>query len=581
MHEIHPRGSAALRNIRGRLRSQAGAFDLPSILVGVVVVGILAAGVLAAVFGVIPFAQDNAAKQNLDSIRTAEGVAKANLNGYKGKADLVGGGLISDAATIGAVTNAAGSCYVGLSKSATGKVYYSTDKNNEAKLLAADTDTGCVDAATLGDATTSVGGLPTGPVAGGPTPGGPTVTPTAYDFDGDNVLNTFDPSPRGETTQRLAGFGGNWAGELGTTVDTTNPTNSIMQGTIGGQRIGLLSENTGSYHACGTLEATGELYCWGENNNGQLGNGTPSREELPVKVLGLDGKVISQVITNGYGTCAIADNEPFCWGGGNLISSTQNLAPVAVDTGGVLTGKTITKLVGGNQFACVLADGTPYCWGYNNYGQLGYGDTAPHFTPVPVVTSGVLAGKTITDLGAYNRGACAIADGSAFCWGTNDDGELGNGTLVNSSVPTAVIGLGGKTVTSIAGGYDTVCAVASGAAYCWGTRVGTMIGDGQNPSYAYDPDTYQALPSNYAPEPIAVDMTGALAGKTVTHIDMGDSHVCVLASEAPYCWGEGDLGGGYVTAASPIAVGGSLAAGNKTVGLWTTGGSTIFSYIAS
>lgn len=589
MNEVRRRGNAVPAFWKA-IRSQSGAFDLPSILVGVVVVGILAAGVLAALFGVIPFAQDNAARQDLDAVRTAQGVAKSRLDGFKDKPGLLSNKLIGDRTTIGVAADSAGSCYVGLSKSATGKVYIATNRDTEPRPLTETApDTDCLDAEALDPILDGIGGLPTAPVpGGGSTPAGPIVTPTAYDFDGDRIVNAFDPTPRGETSQHLAGFGGNWGSELGTTNDTTATTGYIIQGPLAGQRIGLLSENTGSYHACGTLESSGELYCWGDNWAGQLGNGTTTDSAEPVKVVGLDGKVITQVVTNGYNTCAIADGAPYCWGNYSLIGDDSVLAPTAVDTAGVLAGKTITKLIGGNQFACVLADGAPYCWGDNQFGELGIGASgydAQSYTPTAVNITGALAGKTITDLGASNGGPCAIADGAAFCWGRGDSGTIGNGTrLTENPLPVAVQGLDGKTVTAIAGGYSNTCAVADGAAYCWGQRTGdysNMIGDGTRHTYSF----VSPYDENYAMVPVAVDASGALAGKTVTHVDMGDSHVCVIASDAPYCWGTwestdpGSDDYGYVETFSPVAVGGALAAGNKTVGLWTEGGSTIFSYI--
>lgn len=415
-----------------------------------------------------------------------------------------------------------------------------------------------------------------------PSPDGSSFPKTANDIDGDGVYNAFDTSPRGETSQHLAGFGGNWSYELGTTQDTTSTTDYIMQGPLAGQRIGLLSENTGSYHTCGTLESTGTLYCWGYNSDGQLGRGIETYQESdPAPVSGLDGKFVSQVVTNGYSTCAIADGAPYCWGNINYSSS-----PVAVDISGALAGKTITKLVGGNLFACVLADGAPYCWGNSPRPFLGNGTTGNSTAPVAVDTTGALSGKTITDLFAGNSQACvSVSGGGAYCWGDNDNAQIGNGTREDALVPTAVSGLSG-TVTVMAGGYSNMCAVADGKAYCWGGNTGSgynMIGDGTLHTYSWDPVTYETLPSNFNMTPTAVDTSGVLAGKTVTHVDMGDSHVCVIADEAPYCWGEWESSeagsdGYYMDTASPATVGGSFAAGNRTVGLWTEGGSTIFSY---
>lgn len=188
MTAAHCRGRS-VRAFWKALRSQTGAFDLPSILVGVVVVGILTAGVLAAVFGVIPFAQDNAAKQDLDSVRTAEGVAKSRLNGFKDKPGLLSGGLMTDADTLAVGTNTDASCYVGISKSATGTVFYNSDKTTKPEILTPTTDTGCVDAAARDSLVDEVGGYgPTTPVGG------------SNDTDGDGIPNSEDPTPNGDGT---------------------------------------------------------------------------------------------------------------------------------------------------------------------------------------------------------------------------------------------------------------------------------------------------------------------------------------------------------------------------------------------
>jgi type II secretory pathway pseudopilin PulG len=135
--------SAANVRIADAFKNEAGAFDLPSILVGVVVVGVLTAGVLASIFGVIPFAQDKGAQQDLGAIVTAEGVYKAQSNGYT---DLDGlkatapagsgraGDLVSDSldATKISVKSSNVGVFAAATKSGSGKVFYLTDANTNA-----------------------------------------------------------------------------------------------------------------------------------------------------------------------------------------------------------------------------------------------------------------------------------------------------------------------------------------------------------------------------------------------------------------------------------------------------------------
>src|SRR5690606_41023107 len=125
-----------------------------------------------------------------------------------------------------------------------------------------------------------------------------------------------------------------------------------------------------------------------------------------------------------------------------------------------------------------------YCWGSGSSGKLGNGSTDSSSVPVAVSTSGVLAGKTVTDISVGSSSACAIADGSAYCWGQNIVGGLGNGSRVDSSVPVAVSTSGvlaGKTVTDISAGQHA-CAVADGEAYCWGSGNSGRLGNGSTDS---------------------------------------------------------------------------------------------------
>lgn len=120
-----------MRESRQLLRSTRGAFDLPSIITAVVVVGILTAGVFAAVFGVIPWAQDNAAKQDLTAVRTAEGVHLTKDGSFHDAAGLAAAQYLPRSEKVDVSVNTARTCYVGLAKSGSGKVFYSTDKSNE------------------------------------------------------------------------------------------------------------------------------------------------------------------------------------------------------------------------------------------------------------------------------------------------------------------------------------------------------------------------------------------------------------------------------------------------------------------
>jgi hypothetical protein len=132
------------------------------------------------------------------------------------------------------------------------------------------------------------------------------------------------------------------------------------------------------------------------------------------------------------------------------------------------------KVSAGTYHTCAIAsNNNGYCWGDNVYGELGNNSTTNSSVPVPVYTGGVLSGLTLKDISAGSYSTCAIAsDNNAYCWGYNPDGELGNNSTTNSSVPVAVYTAGvlsGKTISRIAasqvyGWWN--CASAERKKYC-------------------------------------------------------------------------------------------------------------------
>jgi alpha-tubulin suppressor-like RCC1 family protein len=271
----------------------------------------------------------------------------------------------------------------------------------------------------------------------------------------------------------------------------------------------------------------------------------------------------SSVSAGGAYECSIQIGKGYCWGR-NLTgelgngSSRDSAVPVAVSATGVLGGKTLTQISAGGTEACALdSAGAAYCWGLNFFGSFGDGSTAPSSVPVAVDTSGVLAGKTLIQISSGEDDVCALdSAGAAYCWGFNQNGGLGDGSTAPSSVPVAVDTSGvlaGKTLTQISDGGEFACALdRAGAAYCWGNSGYGELGDGS---------------TTHSPVPVAVDTSGALAGKTLTQISAGDEGVCALdRAGAAYCWGadfDGELGdggaAGFRSTPGPVDTSGALA----------------------
>jgi len=237
---------------------------------------------------------------------------------------------------------------------------------------------------------------------------------------------------------------------------------------------------------------------------------------------------------------------------------------------GALAGKTLTAISTIDDHGLALdAQGGIYAWGNGADGQLGNG-TSPEYTntPVAVQTNGALAGRKVIAIAAgYQHSVALTADGRVFAWGENSAGELGIGNQRDTNVPVAVKmdgALAGKRVTAISAGASFTLALASdGRIYGWGVNFYGQLGYGTN-----------VTRTNV---PVPVDMTGALAGKTVVAIAAGRLHALALTSDGKvFAWGsgnQGELGNGARTNSFvPVAVNTSGVLNGKTVVAISTDG---------
>lgn len=338
------------------------------------------------------------------------------------------------------------------------------------------------------------------------------------------------PSPAPPQDTHLASWGYNSYGALGlgSTNVSESPASLSLPAGMSGKVISEVAAGEG--HACALVE--GAVWCWGWNLVGQLGNGTTTDSRVPVLVEGiLSGKTVTKLTVGNRHACVLADGAPYCWGAGGSgrlgnNSVANSSLPVPVVTSGALAGKTITDIASGDGQSCVVASGAAYCWGFGSRGALGTGSTSSSSVPIAVSATGVLSGKTVTRIASGTGNTCAIASGSAYCWGGNAIfGPLGNGMGTDSLVPVAVTSTGvlsGKTLDSIEGSYLSYCVISNGEAYCWGLNNNGQIGDGT---------TTDAL------SPVAVDKSGAIAGRTVTDISVGATTTCAVADNEAFCWG--------------------------------------------
>ena len=114
---------------------------------------------------------------------------------------------------------------------------------------------------------------------------------------------------------------------------------------------------------------------------------------------------------------------------------------------------------------CAIQDGVAKCWGTGDNGRLGNGNGGHRTIPVSVPG---FSGSRVTGIAAGNEHSCAIVNGAARCWGSGSAGQLGDGEETSSSSPVQVLGFSGSSVTGIAAGNEHSCAIHDGAAKCWG-----------------------------------------------------------------------------------------------------------------
>lgn len=347
-------------------------------------------------------------------------------------------------------------------------------------------------------------------------------------------------------------WGRNNAGQLG---DATTTTRSTLTSVHGGAAYTTIA--SGHDFNCG-LTAAGDAQCWGDNSSGQLGDGSSgtTRPE-PVRVSGTGADPLSFIaIAAGYNhACGLnVTGDAYCWGDdsygqlGDGAAGSISTTPVKV--GG---GLAFTRIAAGNARSCAItATNALYCWGANAGGGLGTA-IGTITTPTLVSSGPFLSVSMHPDSGTQ----CAISSaGAAYCWGIGAHGELGNGSTTANSNAIVLVS-GGLNFRTLAVGGTHVCGLTSaGAAYCWGSGTNGIVG---NPAAAAAQTT-----------PLAV-----VGGHVFSDLVAGTDHSCAHETGSLYCWGvnsDGNLGDGTTTNSStPVKVSntgtgsyvmGGMAAGN-------------------
>ena len=338
-------------------------------------------------------------------------------------------------------------------------------------------------------------------------------------------------------------WGRNDQGELGdgTTTDRLSPV-----AVAGGLRFRQVS--AGFPASCG-VTVDYRAYCWGANELGELGDGTTDQRLRPVAVAG--GHRFRQVSTKFEHTCGLSypDNRAYCWGEnehGALGNGTRtgpqmgNYGPYSSKPVAVARALSYHQMSVGYYHTCgVTTDDFLFCWGYNRDGQVGDGVSGwyrlkPSLIKAPRRFLQVDAGRDYT---------CAVArNARAFCWGNGSFGKLGNGSLAEYHVPTAVAGgLSFERVTT--GAFHACGETTLNVAYCWGSNGLGSVGDGTR--------TDRSIP------------TAVTGGLRFSEVSAGGFHTCGRTPDAvAYCWGDGFAGqlgdGTTISKTEPAPVGGGM-----------------------
>jgi alpha-tubulin suppressor-like RCC1 family protein len=299
------------------------------------------------------------------------------------------------------------------------------------------------------------------------------------------------------------------------------------------------------YNFTCALTPLGKAYCWGQNPFGELGIGVhaPLAEWTPAAVAPLPvvgDLTFASISVGGWHACGLTtDQSVFCWGLGlqrqlgqsgssdvqTCELSAERVTPCATTPTAVSGVPPFRAVYAGGLHTCALTpNGTAYCWGGDRYGQLGDGGgvTAHGLPPTPVAGN-----LTFASLSAGFRHVCGLTtDGKAYCWGYNYHGQLGDGSNVNRDVPVPVAG--DLTFMSLSALVGHTCGLTTtGDAYCWGDNYYGQLGDGSQSA-------------RYVPT--------AVLGGPFTSLLAGEFHTCGVAETgAAYCWGanwNGRLGSG-------------------------------------
>ena len=305
------------------------------------------------------------------------------------------------------------------------------------------------------------------------------------------------------------------------------PTPRAVGGGLKFQRIAA-----GGTHTCGIAQS-GRVHCWGDNQQGQLGDPAISTSSAPIPAL--TASLYSDVVAGDAHTCALrSDGVSVCWGANDY----GQLGIGGAGTGSAVPVPSQTNLrfasisVGQKRTCGRLSDGTTYCWGSHWISRASDGTEV---TRTQAQLSRVQSAPAFRQISVGGQTTCALAlDGAAWCWEANRNGTMGDGSTVGSTTPQLVQSL--LRFSAVSAGSQSSCGIAdTGEVHCWGSNQAGQLGV---------PTRGVAKRCGSTLSPCALSPNRVSGWRTFSTVAAGlGEHVCgITVTASVYCWGAGSMG---------------------------------------